>query len=58
MPEIDATSVDAVVSISALEHNPIEDIIGCSRELLRVLKNGGKLVVTLSAAKDVDWFHE
>lgn len=58
MPEIEDESVDMVVSISALEHNSIKDIIACSRELMRVLKNNGKMILTLSAAKDNDWFHE
>ncbi len=58
MPDIIDNSVDAVVSISALEHNPADRLRACVAELMRVLKPGGKLVATLSAAKDQDWFHE
>lgn len=55
---VDDESMDAVVSISALEHNSLEDLPTCVAELLRVLKPGGKLIATLGAAKDLDWFHE
>jgi ubiquinone/menaquinone biosynthesis C-methylase UbiE len=51
-------SVDAVVSISALEHNDLDTFRLCLGELLRTLKPGGKLVVTLGASNDRDWFHE
>ena len=58
MPEIVSDSVDAVVSISALEHNPPEELKACVSELMRVLKPGGRLVATLAAARDKDWYHE
>jgi SAM-dependent methyltransferase len=58
LPKIASSSIDAVVSISALEHNSPEDLRACVRELMRVLKPGGKLVATLAAARDEDWFHE
>jgi len=51
-------SMDAVVSISALEHNSLEDLGRCVAELLRVLKPGGRLIATVAAARDEDWFHE
>ncbi len=51
-------SVDAVVSISALEHNDPGNVPDCVRELMRVLKPGGRLVVTLAASRDTDWYHE
>ena len=51
-------SVDAVVSVSALEHNQLEAIPRIVNELMRVLKPGGKLLATLCAARDTDWFHE
>ena len=54
---VDDESMDAVVSISALEHNTLEDLPSCVAELLRVLRPRGKLIVTVSAAKDRDWFH-
>lgn len=58
MPDIPDGSVDAVVSISALEHNQPGELRACVAELMRVLKPGGKLVATLGAAKEQDWFHE
>ncbi|MCI0519649.1 MAG: class I SAM-dependent methyltransferase [Chloroflexi bacterium] len=51
-------SVDAVVSVSALEHNTPEALPGVVVELMRVLKPGGLLLATLGAARDADWFHE
>lgn len=58
MPDIKADSLDAIVSISALEHNSPEELRAVVQELMRVLKPGGKLIATLAAAKDRDWFHE
>lgn len=58
MPEIPDASMDAIVSISSLEHNTPEGLRACLVELLRVLKPGGRLVATLGAAKSSDWFHE
>jgi len=58
MPDIKTDSIDAIVSISALEHNSPEDLRTVVQELMRVLKPGGKLIATLGAAKDHDWFHE
>ncbi len=51
-------SIDAVVAVSALEHNPPEDMDQVISELLRVLKPGGSLLATLGAARDQDWFHQ
>jgi ubiquinone/menaquinone biosynthesis C-methylase UbiE len=50
-------SVDAVVSISSLEHNEPGDIPQIASELWRVLRPGGTLTATVGAAK-ADWFHE
>ena len=58
MTDIPDESVDAVVSISALEHNQPDNLRTVVKELMRVLKTGGKLIATLGAAKDEDWFHE
>lgn len=58
MREIASNSVDSVVSISALEHNPPGELEACVSELMRVLKPGGKLVATLAAARDNDWYHK
>lgn len=38
---------DCIVSCSALEHNPFEDTRKAMKELARVLKPGGKLIMTL-----------
>lgn len=57
MPDIQSSSVDAVISVSALEHNPPEALAQTIAELLRVLKPGGKILATLAAAKVEDWFH-
>jgi ubiquinone/menaquinone biosynthesis C-methylase UbiE len=51
-------SMDAVVAVSALEHNPPKDLAEVVKELMRVLKPGGKLLATLGAARYEDWFHQ
>jgi len=58
LPLIPDSSVDAVVAVSALEHNNPEGLSGVVDELLRVLKPGGFLLATLGAARDQDWFHD
>ena len=55
--EIQEDSLDAVVAVSALEHNPPEDLNIVVKELMRVLKPGGVLLATLGAARDQDWYH-
>jgi SAM-dependent methyltransferase len=55
--DIPDNSVDAVAAVSALEHNPPENLPLVVAELLRVLKPGGMLLATLGAARDQDWFH-
>ena len=50
-------SFDAVLAISALEHNTKDGLKIVARELLRVLKPGGVLLATLCAARDQDWWH-
>ena len=49
-------ALDAVVAVSALEHNPPEELPQVAAELMRVLRPGGLLAATLGAAKQ-DWFH-
>lgn len=51
-------TVDVIVAVSSLEHNPPEALVEVVCELLRVLKPGGYLIMTLAAASDHDWFHE
>jgi ubiquinone/menaquinone biosynthesis C-methylase UbiE len=58
MPDIEEDSLDAVVAVSALEHNSPDDLELVISELMRVLKPGGALVATLAAAREQDWFHE
>jgi SAM-dependent methyltransferase len=58
MPDIRDDSLDAVVSISALEHNPPHKLRDVVAELMRKLKPGGLLIATLAASKYKDWFHE
>ncbi len=58
MADVPDNSVDAVVSISALEHNDADALRVIVRELMRVIRPGGKLVATVGAAKEMDWFHE
>jgi SAM-dependent methyltransferase len=58
LADIEDCSVDAVVSVSALEHNAPDQLERVVAELLRVLKPGGPLLASLAAASDQDWFHE
>jgi len=58
LTHIEDSSIDAVVAVSALEHNTPDGLREVVKELIRVLKPGGKLLATLGAAKDEDWFHE
>ncbi len=56
--DIPDESLDAVVAVSALEHNPPEDLSLVVTEMTRTLKSGGVLLATLGAGRDGDWFHE
>jgi len=58
LEDVADASLDAVVSVSALEHNAPEQLPSVVAELMRVLKPGGVLLATLGAARDADWFHE
>lgn len=51
MKELHDDTFDAVVSISALEHNPPEKARLINRECVRVVKPGGLILHTVSAAK-------
>jgi SAM-dependent methyltransferase len=55
--DIEEDSVDAIVAVSALEHNSPEGLEQVVAELIRVLKPGGKLIATLCAAPDQDRWH-
>jgi SAM-dependent methyltransferase len=58
MPLLPDDFVDAVVSVSALEHNDHEDFNKCIDEILRVTKHSGRIAVTVSASQSDDWFHK
>jgi SAM-dependent methyltransferase len=58
LADVDTGSIDAVVSISALEHNEPSDLACIVAELMRVLKPGGVLLATLGASAGEDWYHE
>lgn len=50
--------VDAVVSVSAVEHMPLANMRRAVDELMRVTRDGGCMCVTTSAAPAETWFHE
>lgn len=56
--DIPDESLDAVVAVSALEHNPPDDLQIVVNELMRTIKKGGVLLATLGAARVQDWYHE
>jgi SAM-dependent methyltransferase len=58
MVAVPTASVDAVVSLSAVEHMDRAQLPAAAQEFRRVLRPGGKILVTTSAARDQDWFHE
>jgi SAM-dependent methyltransferase len=58
LPEIADDSLDAVVAVSALEHNTPDGLHKVVTEIMRKIKPGGKLLATLCAGRDNDWFHE
>jgi len=58
LAEIGDNSLDAIVAVSALEHNPPQELPQVVNELMRTLKPGGVLLATLCAAREQDWFHE
>lgn len=55
--DLDDNSIDAVVAVSALEHNTPPELELVVNELMRVLKPGGVLLATLAATNASDWFH-
>ncbi|NMB55527.1 MAG: methyltransferase domain-containing protein [Leptolinea sp.] len=58
MPALKDGSIDAVVSVSVIEHLDIESLPQAIAEFNRVLKPGAPMLITTSASKDNDWFHE
>lgn len=49
---------DALISISAFEHNSYEDMPGSINEFMRVIKKGAPMFITTSAAESKDWYFE
>jgi 2-polyprenyl-3-methyl-5-hydroxy-6-metoxy-1,4-benzoquinol methylase len=59
MPEIESASFDAVVSLSSLEHIPLDLLPSALNELERVLKPQARMAITTSATDaEETWFHE
>lgn len=50
--------VDAVVSISAFEHNEYDQMGTAAKEFIRVCRKGGPILVTTSRSSDKDWYFE
>lgn len=55
LEDIPSNTIDAIVSVSALEHNTPEGLQRVVAELLRVLKPGSPLLATLTAAPNDTW---
>jgi len=55
---LEEKSIDSIISISVLEHNDHNRFNKIVRELLRVLKPKGKLIVTVQATDRKDWFDD
>ncbi len=59
LPEIPKGNFDAVISLSSLEHIPIETLEQGLKEICRVLKDNAHWAVTTSGTeKSETWFHE
>jgi len=58
MDKITSGSVDAVVSLSAIEHMAPEDIKKAYKEFWRIVKPGGRIALTTNASKSQDWYHQ
>ncbi len=57
LEKLEDNTIDAVVSVSALEHNPPDELEPVITELQRVLKVKGTMFITVSAAKESN-FHK
>ncbi len=58
MNEIKSGSVDAVVSLSAIEHMAPENIRKAYEEFCRIVKPGGRIALTTNASLSEDWYHQ
>ena len=57
LESIESESVDALASLSALEHMDLNAIPHTVREFKRVVRPGGKIIITTNAASESDWYH-
>jgi ubiquinone/menaquinone biosynthesis C-methylase UbiE len=55
---LEAGTVDALVSVSAFEHNTYKDMPESITEFLRVMRKGALAFITTSAAEHEDWYFE
>lgn len=53
---LDDNVADALVSISAFEHNTYEDMPGSILEFKRILKPGAPMCITTGASENKDWY--
>ena len=59
IPEVSENTFDAVVSLSAIEHIPLENLKTAFDEIKRVVKPNARWAVTMSGTeKSETWFHE
>ena len=56
--DIESDSIDAVVAVSALEHNSLDNLEQVFAEIMRILKPGAPLIATLVTAGHEDRWHE
>lgn len=55
---LEDNKADALISISAFEHNTFEDMPDRVVEFNRVIKPGAHMMVTTSAAREKNWYHD
>jgi ubiquinone/menaquinone biosynthesis C-methylase UbiE len=55
---LEASSVDALISISAFEHNNYDDMPESIKQFQRVLKSNAKMFITTSASGGKDWYFQ
>jgi ubiquinone/menaquinone biosynthesis C-methylase UbiE len=58
MPDIKDASIDALVSLSAIEHMKKPEIVDALKEFCRVLRPRSLMLITTNATSDDDWYHE
>jgi ubiquinone/menaquinone biosynthesis C-methylase UbiE len=58
MELIVSDSIDAVISVSVIEHNSEAEVVKIMKELKRILKKNAPMFITTSASGREDWFHQ